>query len=206
MRHGSAINTESLGKGNGGNININSPIIAGFENSDIIANAIEGNGGNIDITTQGIFGLEFRDDVSPDSDITASSEFGVSGRVEINNVNIDPSSGLVELDLELADSSQKIAQGCSSNSSNSFVVTGRGGILQNPIQYINTNVTWYDIRDLSASSKNQNIDEVSDISNKPAIIEATGFIRNKDGEIELVASGNQPFNTKQVSDCRRISA
>jgi large exoprotein involved in heme utilization and adhesion len=33
--------------GNGGNITINAPVIAGFENSDIIANAVQGNGGNI---------------------------------------------------------------------------------------------------------------------------------------------------------------
>ena len=34
------------------------PIVAGFENSDIIANAVNGRGGNIQITTQGIFGTE----------------------------------------------------------------------------------------------------------------------------------------------------
>ena len=36
LRNQSLISTESLGTGNGGNININSPIIAGLENSDIV--------------------------------------------------------------------------------------------------------------------------------------------------------------------------
>ena len=48
LRNNSLIDSEALGTGNGGNIAINSPVIAGFENSDIIANAIQGNGGNID--------------------------------------------------------------------------------------------------------------------------------------------------------------
>jgi filamentous hemagglutinin family protein len=40
MRHGSFISATAGGIGNGGNISINAPVIAGFENSDIIANAV----------------------------------------------------------------------------------------------------------------------------------------------------------------------
>jgi large exoprotein involved in heme utilization and adhesion len=53
LRQNSLINATAGGTGNGGNITINAPVIAGFENSDIIANAVQGNGGNITITTQG---------------------------------------------------------------------------------------------------------------------------------------------------------
>ena len=203
LRRGSFIETNATGTSEGGNITINSPIIAGFENSDIIANAVEGNGGNIDITTSGIFGLKSRDELTLESDISASSEFGVNGTVNINNVNIDPSSGLVELPTELKDSSQKISQGCSSSSGNSFVATGRGGIPQNPNQSLNSHYSWSDIRDLSTLSKNNNIDidEISETPKKPAIVEATGFIRNKNGVIELVASENKPFTTGEVPDC-----
>ncbi|WP_292768319.1 hypothetical protein [Nostoc sp. NOS(2021)] len=38
---------------NSGNITIDSPIILGLEDSDIIANAVNGKSGNINITTQG---------------------------------------------------------------------------------------------------------------------------------------------------------
>ena len=201
LRNSSSINTEAKGTGNGGNITIDSPIVAGFENSDIIANAVEGNGGNINITTQGIFGLEFRDELTNESDITASSQFGVSGTIEVNNVSIDPNSGLVELLIEFADASQQIASGCSSITGSTFVATGRGGIPHNPTQSLNLNSTWLDIRDLLAFRKRNNNAEVTTISNKPAIVEASSFIRNADGEIELVAAQPTPFTMKQVAEC-----
>ncbi|MEM1391828.1 MAG: filamentous hemagglutinin N-terminal domain-containing protein [Cyanobacteria bacterium P01_H01_bin.150] len=202
LQNNSQITATANGNGNGGNINVNSSIIAGLENSDIIANAVQGNGGNINITTQGIFGLKFSDRLTPDSDITASSQFGVNGNVEINNLDLDPSSGLVELPVALADSSQQISSGCASQTGSSFVATGRGGIPQNPNEYVKNNPNWSDIRDLSAFRKlNNNTVENTQISNQPTIIEATGFIRNAKGEIELVASANKPLNTKQVSNC-----
>jgi filamentous hemagglutinin family protein len=75
----------NIGGGNGGNININAGFIVGFPqgNSDITANAFQGNGGNINIITNQIFGLKFRSELTPDNDITASSQFGVSCNVEI---------------------------------------------------------------------------------------------------------------------------
>ena len=206
LRNQSQITATAGGIGNGGNITINSPVIAGFENSDIIANAVEGMGGNINIKTQGLFGLQFAEQLTEESDITASSEFGINGTVEINNVNIDPSSGLVELSAELSDSSQQIASGCSSNTDSTFVATGRGGIPQNPSQSLNFNHTWSDIRNLYAFHKRiNNNPEITTISKKPAIVEATGFIRNEKGEIEFVASINKRFNTKKVSNCSGIN-
>ena len=202
LRRGSKITTTAGGTGNGGNITIDGDVILGLENSDIIANAVEGNGGNIDITTKGIFGLEFRDQLTSASDITASSQFGVNGRVEINNIGIDPSSGLVELPTELTDSSQKIAKGCSTNSGNSFVAMGRGGIPQNPNESVNINPIWSDIRDLSAFRKSNNHNfKNTQIPNKPPTVEANAFIRNANGEIELVALSPTPMKTKQLSEC-----
>jgi large exoprotein involved in heme utilization and adhesion len=201
-RNNSLVNTESLGTGNGGNLTISSPVLAGFENSDIIANAVQGNGGNIDITTSGIFGLKFRDKLTEESDITASSKFGVNGTVEINNVNIDPNSGLIELPSELSDESQKIASRCASDSDSTFVATGKGGIPINPNKYLISNKTWWDIRGSSVSRKpSDNVNEITQISNKPAIVEATGFIRNENGEIEFIAAQNKPFSTQQAVEC-----
>ena len=197
LRHNSNITTNATNTANGGNITINSPIIVGLENSDIVANAVEGNGGNINITTQGIFGLQFRSSVTPNNDITASSEFGLNGTVDINNFGIDPSNGVVELPTTLIDSSQQIAKGCSGGVGNSFVITGRGGIPQNPTQQVNINRTWSDIRNLSqyrqsttkvATNKNQK-------SNPVTIVEATRLIRNSKGEIELVAGDYPKFPT-----------
>jgi large exoprotein involved in heme utilization and adhesion len=105
MRNGSLISTEAgtaLSGGNGGNIRINVDFVVAVpkEDSDIIANAYEGKGGNINITTQGIFGLEFREKLTPLSDITASSELGVDGEFQLDLLtNVDPSRGLAELPL-----------------------------------------------------------------------------------------------------------
>ncbi|MEL6461342.1 MAG: S-layer family protein, partial [Cyanobacteria bacterium J06621_15] len=204
IRGESSINTESLGTGNGGNIDINSPVIGGFENSDIVANAIEGNGGNIDIVTQGIFGLKFREQVTEESDITASSKFGVSGSVKINNIGINPSSGITQLSTDVIDSSNQIASGCATQTGNTFVSTGRGGIAQNPNEQVDANFNWSDIRDLSIYLKRNSNTKVTSISEKPKIIEATGFRRNSSGDIELVASENISLINKQAADCSRI--
>ncbi|MHC5731332.1 MAG: filamentous hemagglutinin, partial [Nostoc sp.] len=122
-----------------------------------IANAFNGNGGNINITTQGIFGLKYRDRLTRESDITASSQFGVSGTVQVNTIGIDPNSGLVELPANVTDPSQQIATGCAGSEGSSFVATGRGGIPKNPTEQVTRDVydglplrTWADIRDISA--------------------------------------------------------
>ncbi|MEL6462919.1 MAG: hypothetical protein AAFQ91_32655, partial [Cyanobacteria bacterium J06621_15] len=59
-----------------------------------------------------------------------------------------------------------------------------------------------DITDLSVSGKSSNNRiETIDISRKTAIIEATGFRRDKNGDIELVASQNIPVINKQIPNC-----
>ncbi len=143
MRYNSRISatagTEGEG-GDGGNININAPFIIGIprENSDITANAFQGRGGNINITTNGIFGLKFRDRLTPYSDITASSEFGIDGTVELNTPGVDPTSGLTELPETLVDAEGLINQDICSIKDNqiasgsSFIITGRGGLPPNP--------------------------------------------------------------------------
>ncbi|WP_420832787.1 filamentous hemagglutinin N-terminal domain-containing protein [Nostoc edaphicum] len=187
MRHGSFISAEAGSNGNGGNITINAPNIVGLENSDIIANAEKGRGGNIQITTQGIIGLKYRPELTPENDITASSQFGVSGTVQVNTIGVDPNSGLVELPANVTDPSQQIATGCAGNEGSRFVATGRGGVPQNPNQEARSNRTWSDIRDLSAYRKTSEI--TAQISPSPEVlVQATSWRRNSQGKIELVAA------------------
>ncbi|MBE9070841.1 filamentous hemagglutinin N-terminal domain-containing protein, partial [Leptolyngbya cf. ectocarpi LEGE 11479] len=79
--------------GNGGNIIIDAPngFVFGVstENSDIAANAFTGDGGSVNINAQAIFGLEFRPERTPLSDITASSEFGFDGIVNLSTLDVD---------------------------------------------------------------------------------------------------------------------
>jgi large exoprotein involved in heme utilization and adhesion len=121
-------------EGDGGNIAINSPfIISSLSNplNAITANAFQGQGGNIEINTNFIFGREFLL-------IDASSELGVDGEVNINDPNIDPTSGFIIVQVHFIDAEGLIARSpCAIEDEqiaggSSFVVKGRGGLPTTP--------------------------------------------------------------------------
>ena len=201
MRDGSSISTSAGGTGNGGNIAINTDTLVALENSDITANAENSFGGNVTINSQGIFGTQKREEVTNQSDITASSALGASfnGIVELNTPGIDPNSGVNELPANVIDSSNQIASGCLAQSGNSFVITGRGGMPQNPSQNLYLNRTWYDLRNLSVH-RNQSDNITQTPASKPRIVEATTWIRNSQGEIEFVAL-NSSVRVPQIAAC-----
>ncbi|MBE9114829.1 S-layer family protein [Lusitaniella coriacea LEGE 07157] len=190
LRNGSQISATAGGTGNGGNITIQSPFIVAVptENSDITANAFAGNGGNIQIATNGIFGLQFRPQLTPLSDITASSQLGVSGIVNISEFITDPSSGLTELSTTLADSSTQIKSDCSASQGGKFIVTGRGGLPPNPDERLQSDRAWVDIRDLSefrgeaTKSGEQSMERIDAQG-----VEANSWRTNDRGNVELVA-------------------
>ncbi|BAY89339.1 MULTISPECIES: two-partner secretion domain-containing protein [unclassified Tolypothrix] len=202
MRHGSFVSATSKGAGNGGNVSINSPAIAGLENSDIIANAVQGRGGNININTQAIFGLQGSNQLTSASDITASSQFGVNGTVNINNFGVDPNSGLVELPVNFTDPSQQIASGCSNNTGSSFIATGRGGTPQSPNQDVRSDRTWSDVRDISAFHTTKPAQ--AQIPKSPAtLVQATSWRRNAQGKIELI-SDKSSVNLQPSLTCAAV--
>lgn len=200
LRHGSFISAQAGGTGNGGNITLTSPIILGLDNSDIIANAIGGRGGNINITTQGIIGLEFRNTQNPridlTNDITASSSIGLDGAVQIDNIGIDPNSGLVTLPVNLDDPSQKIANGCKNIQGSSFIISGRGGVRENPGQQMpSRRRPWPDLRALTPS-----VAISTTYSTIPPLVEATNWQRNpQTGKVELIAA--KPVTSSSENTC-----
>ncbi|MEH2359591.1 MAG: filamentous hemagglutinin N-terminal domain-containing protein [Nostoc sp.] len=120
--------------GNGGNININSKFIVASpeENSDISANAYTGSGGKVQINSQGIFGIESRPKLTEKSDITASSELGISG---ITNINAPDTTSIQNsftgLSPNVIDTNALIANSCISRSSKqdgTFMITGSGAL------------------------------------------------------------------------------
>jgi len=139
LRHGSQISTTAgtaQAGGNGGNITIDAGFVVAVpgENSDITANAFTGNGGNIRIRTNGIFGLGFRPHLTPLSDITASSEFGVDGTFTLDLlVPVDVSRGLGNLPQEQKPA--ELDRGCygkGGRGSTELYDIGRGGIAAGP--------------------------------------------------------------------------
>jgi filamentous hemagglutinin family protein len=184
LRQGSQITTNATGTASGGNINLNTDFVIGFENSDILARAEQGAGGQIAIDAQGLLGIAPRSELSPKSDINASSQLGLNGTVNLSNPIIKPESGLIELPEEVMDSSQQIAQTCATHSTSSFVSTGRGGIPESPVQAVRSGHVWSDLRDLSAMSQASSNRE-SVLSS--ALLEATTWRYNTGGQLELIA-------------------
>lgn len=149
MRDNSKISTNAEGTGMGGNINIDTDLLIGQENSDITATAVESRGGNIAINTQGIFGIEPRNSSTSESDITAVSDLGIDGIVEINRLDINPSSGLISLPTEIVDSTRLIAQGCGAGrgdvATSKFTATGRGGLPPNAMEALRSDSPLVDL-------------------------------------------------------------
>jgi filamentous hemagglutinin family protein len=180
--------------GDGGNINIDAQFIAATENSDITANAFEGSGGNINITAQSIFGLQYRDRLTSNSDINASSEFGVDGVVKIDTPDTDPSQGLVSLPVVPVDT--QVSQACtpSGNQAQSeFVVTGRGGLPQNPGDALNTDAVQVDLVTLNpqvAQPSTPSVSTNSTSSTQTPIVEAQGWMIDKHDNVILMANAS----------------
>jgi filamentous hemagglutinin family protein len=195
IRHGSNISATAAGQGAGGNLSITAPIVLGLENSDITASAFQGQGGKITLTTQGIFGLKFRDRLTPKNDITASSEFGVSGTVQVNTIGIDPNAGLTALPVDIVDPSQKIATGCSTRNDSSFVATGRGGVPENPMQIVALDRAWSDLRSIANTTPKSTVAAIP--------IEATALQTNSQGQIELIGKGSIASNPALVTCARQ---
>ena len=198
MRNNSLISTTAGtagAGGNGGNIDIDADLLVAVpqENSDIIARAFQGNGGNINIETRGIFGFQYRDRPTPrTSDITASSEFGVDGTVDINTPDIAPSQGLVSLPTVPVDA--EVAQACApggSQAQSEFVVTGRGGLPPNPTEALSSDAIQVDWVTLNPKEDNRASPLPATNPTSPApdpIVEAQGWVTGNHGEVILTAS------------------
>ena len=204
LGRGSNITTNARGENViGGDININTNILAAFENSDITANSPDFRGGRVKINTQSLFGAQFRNPPSPQtSDITAIGKTPeLNGSIQVNTLDIDPTRGLVELPINLVDAQQQISTACTPGTrqfQNTFVVTGRGGLPVSPTEPLQDSSTlsaWVRLRALPDNSATTNIQQQpTTVSTTPKvataknqIVEATGWVVDRNGNIELVA-------------------
>lgn len=183
--------------GNGGNMTINSRFIVSVlkENNDIRANAFTGNGGNIRITAQGIFGIQYQPFDTPNSDITASSQFGLNGIVNLNTPDLDPTRGTVDLPATFNTPSLAIGCNAQASQSSSFVNTGRGGIPTSPIAPLTADAIWQsldplpDQEDNTTPTESRQVQETHFNGQSPAaspdIVEAQSLNVLPDGTIFL---------------------
>jgi filamentous hemagglutinin family protein len=211
MRNRSEISAEALGTANGGNIEINTDVLAALENSDISADAEQAFGGRVIIGAQGIFGTEFREAETLESDITATSELGpqFSGTVELNTPDVDPSSGLAPVPVVPVET--EIVQACTPGSTggeSEFVVTGRGGLPPNPSAVLSSDaieVDWVTLTSREGDSSSPAISASPTAPKSASMAEAQGWVVNRDGEVVLTASANsaQPRSAgSPAAECR----
>ncbi|MGB5900544.1 MAG: S-layer family protein [Geitlerinemataceae cyanobacterium] len=190
LRGGSRISTDA-GNTDGGNIAIDADTVVALENSDITANAQQGFGGGVSITTRGIFGTQFRSNLTPESDITATSALGpqFNGVVEIQNPDTDTSSGLVELTQNPIDSTDRIVRGCAAGRGNTFTITGRGGLSDDPTAPLRDTTSWSDTRDWRQIGEQVATVDLPrlPLTDDSRLVEATAWVRHADGTVELVA-------------------
>ncbi|MFS0513315.1 filamentous hemagglutinin N-terminal domain-containing protein [Nostoc sp. UIC 10607] len=186
LRNGAFISTtagRAQAGGDGGNININSKFIVAIpeENSDIRANAYTGSGGRIQINSQGIFGIESRPQLTEKSDITASSELGVSGITDINAPDTTSiQNSFTGAFPNVIDTNALIANSCVSRSSKqegTFFITGSGALRNSPGNGLISIYSTGEVRNVEPTSRTWKKGD--------AIVEPQGLYRLADGRLVL---------------------
>lgn len=184
LRRGSQITTNAAQTTAGGNIFITTSLLTALENSDISANSLGGPGGRVRIAAQGIFGTAARRELTPNSDITASSALGpeFDGQIELTILERDPGRGVLAT-LPTFQDLPPVEEGCRLGTSR-YHNTGRGGLPPEVGGTLPSMGGWSD--------------PVAPIALKPqptppaVVTEATHWQVNAKGQVELV--GASPFN------------
>jgi filamentous hemagglutinin family protein len=199
LRTSGSITTDATGIASGGNIYIDTGALIALENSDITANSQERFGGQVVITAKGIFGTQFREKLTLQSDITATSELGpdFSGIVELNTPDVDPSKGLVELPTTVVDPNSLVAQSpCRRGSRSEFTRSGKGGLPPSIGQDFNSDATQVALVTPASTSLDKQQTKpltraaestTSALGSESPVVPAQGWVFNNKGEVVLVA-------------------
>ncbi|BAY91294.1 MULTISPECIES: beta strand repeat-containing protein [unclassified Tolypothrix] len=210
LRRGSFISTTAgtaFAGGDGGNITFDGKFIVAIpnENSDISANAFTGTGGNIQINSRGIFGIESRAKLTDQSDITASSEQGISGVINLNTPdNSSIQNSFSQLSPNVIDTNALIANSCiargSKRQENSFTITGSGALRNSPGDVLISAYSTGDVRNVEPTSRPWKKGD--------PIIEAQRLYRLPDGRSLLSRACNQYLSQnkrmKRGGRCNRV--
>ncbi|MDZ8052848.1 MAG: filamentous hemagglutinin N-terminal domain-containing protein [Aulosira sp. ZfuVER01] len=190
----------------GGNIKIDTDVLAAFANSDISANSANFRGGRVEINTQGIFGTQLQNVASEQtSDITATGvNSQLNGTVQINGINVDPKRGLVELPSNVVDAAKQIDASCSPGSRqslSSFAITGRGGLPPNPYEMLTSEGMLVDVITLNRDRAHLPVSVKSTTVTPERIVEVTGWKLNKQGEVQLTANATPHSSWQSPVSC-----
>ena len=194
----SSISTTAQRSGNGGNIAIETKNLVLLESNRISADAKQGNGGKIAIDTQGLF-------VTPDSSITASSEIEQNkGRVEISTLNFNSRLETDYREQSPLSAENQIDTACGVGTDltqDRFRDIGRGGVPHNLLQETTNLETLEDLdrhEQLDSIEQEQTDEQPTATLDLPPITEASTWIVNAKGAIELVARSTATITQPSV--------
>ncbi|MEH2286837.1 two-partner secretion domain-containing protein [Nostoc sp.] len=207
MHRNSEITTKASGNNiTGGNITIDGKnafvVAAANENNNIRADSENFRGGNITINVAQIFGFQSPTTSFPlINSITATgASSDLSGNIQINTFDTDPSKGLVSLTADVVDVARLVDDNiCARTAKSSFTYTGSGGLPPSPNNTLNSDAVWEDWRltavpkgkegekDKGNSQSLVGIKGENDSSRPTQIVEAQGWIINQNGEVTLTA-------------------
>ncbi|MBI4785291.1 MAG: filamentous hemagglutinin N-terminal domain-containing protein [Oscillatoriophycideae cyanobacterium NC_groundwater_1537_Pr4_S-0.65um_50_18] len=223
LSRNSSITTNAEGTGTGGNIDVDTDFILSSPNgnNDIIANAERGSGGQVTLTAEGGilgFDLRTREDLQgllnttnpnelnprnlPTNDVAAFSQANPRidrGTVTIQNPDFDPTQGINALPTDLNDPSALIAATCTADEGNSFAITGRGGLPEDPRQPLMGQDIWQDERGTGTG------EAVEQPRTEEPIVEAQRWIVDHTGTVVLVAQPGRSAALRYLS-CATSSA
>jgi filamentous hemagglutinin family protein len=170
--------------GNGGNINFNSQFIIASGVSEITAEAFKGTGGNINLSAEGLF-------FTPDMIISASSQLGADGIVEIIIPNTTPIGGLIE--RQNFEYPEQIAVGCSEDggiTEGSLTYTGKGGVPELSTDEFSADTFIDDLRPLPSNTEKTRTTRIPPTKPVPKIIrEAQGWQWKDSNKNTVVLTG-----------------
>ena len=199
LENQSQVSASVGGDGNGGNITIKTDFLITNpeENSDITANADRGNGGNISIEALEVIGIQFREQLTEFSDITVTSEFGLNGTVEINNLDANLVQSLVNSAPDVLDTNNIFENSyCKVAKGDKYIVTGRGGLPLAPERDITPKYLWEDWRITNQEQFNNNravsnnkisISSATNRNNSSQLNPIQGWIVDQKGRVILTA-------------------
>jgi filamentous hemagglutinin family protein len=185
----------------GGNIKIDTDVLAAVENSKISADSIDFRGGQVQVNAQSIF-------LSSDNSITARGvNQQLNGTVQINTPETDPSRGLVTLPTVTEQTPKLVSSTCAAFNEyaggNNFTITGRGGLPPSPNDPLTSEAIWTDTG-LPVATAQQHQHKTHATKPKPqplAIIPATGWVRNDKGEVTLISTATNATNVNTPTSC-----
>ncbi|MEM9162732.1 MAG: filamentous hemagglutinin N-terminal domain-containing protein [Cyanobacteria bacterium P01_F01_bin.4] len=222
LRNQSLISSTAEGAANGGNIEVATPFLVILDDSGIAANAFEGQGGNIQVFVQGLF-------LQGDSQITASSELGIDGVVDVNAPNVLSANGLIDLPTQVLATDVAVMPRCQASQNTNpseFIITGRGGIPLTPSESLGSPSILVDLGSLGLVSEthqgpggNTDVElgdtmpndrsqrAIAPILAPMPILEAQGWQVNTNGQLVLTAQtadGAPQLNLQRPADCAQV--